>query len=235
MVRRESLTRQQVRSFRRRAVSLVGLVVVLCGCGPLDQSATMLDERTNMPSLVLALCADERVEAVRLTAVELTDYSYEEGETLWLIEADEPQALERFVIGEVPVGFDETIPLSDNLPDDLALFAETDGGSARMHGGPFTTSELRPGVLMRGDFEATQSDLEHDADVNCTSSFFGSFGLPKWLDKVAVVALGIAGAAGVVMAIRSARRTKRRQLTPNSSGPAAWPAPHPDEQVRGDG
>jgi hypothetical protein len=131
--------------------------------------------------LLLAFCNDERVKAVRLVAVEDHGAFYEERETVWRIEAHPPQAVTQVVLGEAPEGFEVVSSIAAELPANLVFVAELTGGTvSETETGPFSVGEVP-----RDDNEAVRDELTQGAEVNCTSSFAGSFGLRAWLDWVA--------------------------------------------------
>lgn len=189
------------------------LVLLLSGCSPLNQGAVTLDVPSQLPMLVLSFCNNEGVEAVRLSEATLDGGVYEEVRTLWRIEAAQPQVIETVVAGEVPDGFREVVPLTADLPEDLVMMAENavDGGTAMEQGGGFfMLSELAPGVLLQDGVERTRAGLREDAERNCSSSLFGSLGLPAWLDWVAGAAAGVAVVIGLVLVIHARSRSSGR-------------------------
>lgn len=173
-------------------MALLG-AVGLAGCSPLPQSAVTLDEATGLPALVVVLCDDDGIEAVRLSADET-------GTVFWEIEADEPQRPGRpIVVGETPPGFSATNPHRSGIPvGGMRLTA--DG----VHGGVvhFDRDELEAGVLVSNGGEISRAGLGRNARMNCSSSFFGRFGLPSWLDGVALVGGAGAAVAGLGLVLR---------------------------------
>ena len=199
-----------------RSLALGLAVVTLTGCLPADQSAVAFDESTERPVLLLALCSDERVEAVRLAAVEDRGSFYEERETVWRIEADPPQTVTSVVLGEAPEGFEVRTPIAAELPANLVFVAELAGGTvSETDTGPFSVGEVP-----RDDIATARDELRQGAEVNCTSSFAGSFGLPVWLDWVAVAALCSALLIGVWMVMLRRRGKAAVATSPESpNGP----------------
>lgn len=188
-------------------------MLFLAGCSPLDQGAVTLDEEARLPMLVLTFCEGEGVEAVRLTEARLEDGVYEEGRTLWRIETAGPRPLRTVTAGEVPEGFEEVVPLATDLPDDLVMTAENGGSggiAAEQGGGPFLLNELEPGVLLQDDARVTAAGLRRDARTNCSSSLFGSLGLPAWLDWVAGGAVVAAAITGLVLGLRQRAKDRSR-------------------------
>jgi hypothetical protein len=103
--------------------------------------------------------------------------------------------------------------LSTDLPDDLVMMAEnggTDGVAAEQGGGAFSLSELEPGVLLQDGVERSAAGLRRDARTNCSSSLFGSLGLPTWLDWVAAGGVGAAAITGLVLGLRQRAKDRRR-------------------------
>jgi hypothetical protein len=199
-----------------RLLTLGLTVVTLTACLPAGQSAVTFDVSTERPVLLLALCRDERVEAVRLAAVEDHGAFYEERETVWRVEAHPPQAVTQVVLGEVPQGFEVVTPIAAELPADLVFVAELTGGTvSETETGPFTVGEVS-----RDDIKAVRDELRQGAKVNCTSSFAGSLGLPAWLDWVGVAALGSALLVGVWRAMFRRRSRAAVGTSPGSpTGP----------------
>jgi hypothetical protein len=221
----------RVRNARWRRIVIVGTalgaVLLLAGCLPENQGAVTLDEDTQLPKLVLTFCEGEGIEAVRLTEARLEDGYYEEGRTLWRIETAAPRPIPTVTAGDVPEGFREVVPLTTDLPDDVVMTAETGGGvAAEQGGGAFSVSELEPGVLFQDDARASGSDLRHNARTNCSSSLFGSMGLPPALDWAAAGAVGVAVIIGIVQDLRyrAKRRRGDRQDPPACAGDPANPA-----------
>jgi hypothetical protein len=115
--------------------------------------------------------------------------------------------------GELPEGFQEVVPLAAELPDDLVMTAENGGRggvAAEQGGGPFLLSDLEPGVLFQDDARVSAARLRRNARTNCSSSLFGSLGLPTWLDWVAGGAVGAAAITGLVLALRPRAKDRRR-------------------------
>ena len=187
-------------------------MLLLAGCSPENQGAVTLDDDSQLPKLVLAFCDGEGVTAVRLTEARLGDRYYEEGRTLWRIETAAPRPIPTVTAGDVPEGFREVVPLATDLPDDLVMTAENGGGvAAEQGGGPFSLSELDTGVLIQDGARASSSDLRRNARTNCGSSFFGSMGLPTWLDPVAAGAVVAAAIIGIVQDLRYRAKHRRRE------------------------
>jgi hypothetical protein len=177
------------------------MALLLAACSPLDQGAVTLDESTQLPKLVMALCDGEGVEAVRLTTVHFDGNVYEEGRALWRIEATKPVPLESVVAGQVPDGFHEVVALPERLPGGLLMVAETDGGTAARQGGEFRMSELKPGVLMQSGERTSAASLRRSARMNCSPGVAQSLGLPSWLDTVALVGIAATLVAGLAYAV----------------------------------
>lgn len=145
-----------------RSLALGLAVVTLTGCLPADQSAVAFDESTERPVLLLALCSDERVEAVRLAAVEDRGSFYEERETVWRIEARPAQAVTQVVLGEAPEGFEVVTPIAAELPANLVFVAELAGGTvSETDTGPFSVDEA-----LRDDIAAVRDELAQGAAQN---------------------------------------------------------------------
>ena len=188
-------------------------MLFLAGCSPLDQGAVTLDEDSRLPKLVLTFCEGEGVAAVRLTEARLEDGLYEEGRTLWRIETAAPRSIPTVTAGEVPEGFREVVPLASDLPDDLVMTAEIGGSGGvaeEQGGGPFLLSDLVPGVLLQDEERVSASGLRRNARTNCSSSLFGSLGLPTWLDWVVPGAVGAAAITGLVLGLRQRAKDRRR-------------------------
>jgi hypothetical protein len=198
---------------RRRlvAVTVVAAVLGLAGCSPANQGAVTLDAATGRPALVTALCEGEGIAAVRLAEATSAAGHYEEGATIWRIEARRGQRLSRIVVGEVPVGFVETVALDGaELPAEMVLAAESDGGGraiAHDLGGFVVRDELEVGVLVQGQTTPSESDLARHARANCSRSLFAQLGLPPWLDWVALgLLVTLAATSGGLMVRRGRRR-----------------------------
>lgn len=77
------------------------------------------------PTLMVSLCEGERVESVYVT-----DSSTQsgEGEILWKIVAEgEGVAMEQFIVGEVPRGFEEAVPLDRRAFErEITAWVQTD-------------------------------------------------------------------------------------------------------------
>lgn len=136
-------------------VALVTLVVS-SGCSPADQGGIALDPESGRPRLELALCDGETVEAVELRTPVTGDWTDRDSavRTLWRIEADVPRRRASFVVGTVPEGFAEVVPLlTEDLPEELSLTAEMAGdGIAATHGGAFdlvASALVYVGLLVR--------------------------------------------------------------------------------------
>ena len=199
------------------------LVALLAGCSPMNQGAVTLDEASQQPMLVLNYCDDEGIQAVRVAEADLDGQVYEEGRTLWRIEATEPQQVDSVVVGVVPDGFREVVALSGDLPDGLVMMAENagDGAVAAEQGsGYFRLGELRPGVLLQGGNERSLAALQSDRDANCSQSLFGSFGLPTWLDGIAAVVVVLGILVAIVAGVRARLRHPRRSAATPGSNPA---------------
>lgn len=197
-------------------------MLLLAGCSPLNQGAVTLDEDSQLPELVLTFCDGEGVEAVRLTEARFEDGYYEEGRTLWRIETAAPRPIQTVTVGEVPEGFREVVPLSTDLPDDLVMMAEnggTGGIAAEQGGGAFALSELEPGVLHQDGDRRSAAGLRRDARTNCSSSLFGSLGLPTWLDWGAAGGVGAAAVTGLVLGLRQRAKDRRRDRLEVSTEP----------------
>jgi hypothetical protein len=208
--------------WRRIALGGAALLAMLflAGCSPLNQGAVTLDEDSRpldedsrLPKLVLAFCEGEGVEAVRLTEARLGNGVYEEGRTLWRIETTAPRPIPTVTAGEVPEGFQEVVPLATDLPDDLVMMVENGGSggiAAEQGGGAFLLSELEPGVLLQDGDRVSAAGLRRDARTNCSSSLFGSLGLPTWLDWAAAGGVGAAAITGLVLGLRQRAKDRRR-------------------------
>jgi hypothetical protein len=97
------------------------------------------------------------------------------------------------VLGEPPGGFEVVTPLAAELPADLVFVAELAGGTvSETAAGPFSVGEVS-----RNDINTVRDELAQGAEVNCTSSFAGGLGLPKWLDWVALAALALLASASM--------------------------------------
>jgi hypothetical protein len=188
-------------------------MVFLAGCSPLNQGAVTLDEGSRLPKLFLAFCEGEGVVAVRLTEARFEDGVYDEGRTLWRIETATPRPIQTVTAGETPEGFRAVVPLATDLPDDLVMMAEYGGSGGiadESGGGAFALSELEPGVLLQDGDRVSASGLRRDARTNCSSSLFGSLGLPTWLDRAAAGGVGAAAIAGLVLGLRQRAKDRRQ-------------------------
>lgn len=185
--------------------ALAVAALALAGCSPLNQGAVELDEATGRPALVLALCEDEVVERV-----ELRDPTVR-GNTrlLWAARADRPRAVERVVVGNVPSGFTEEVPLAEDLPPRLSLRAEVEGGLASRHGGSFRLAAL-------DEREVSMDQLRDHARANCSNNLLDRLGLPRWLWYFP---LGMLVLAGVIIAVLVKRSIRPRPLP---RPPPAW-------------
>jgi len=210
---------------RGGAVAGVGLLVLLLvGCSPLNQGAVTIDSSLRLPMLVMTFCDGEGVRAVRLSEARLDNGVYEEVRTLWRVEATRPQAIDTVIAGEVPAGFREVIPLPADLPDELVMMADNagDGGMAvEQGGGYFRMSELEPGQLLQDGDDRTLAGLRSDAERKCSSSLFGSLGLPPWLDWVAYAVVGLAVVTGLVLAVRARSRRRAHRANALARPPAS--------------
>jgi hypothetical protein len=199
---------------RRRLVTVVVLVAVvgLVGCSPANQGAVTLDAATGRPALVTALCEGEGIVAVRLAEATSGAGHYEQGATIWRIEAQSGQRLSRIVVGEVPDGFVVTVALDGaDLPAEMVLAAESDGGGRGIAGdlgGFFVRDELQAGVLVQGQTTPSEGDLARHARANCSRGLFAQLGLPPWLDWIALGLLVTLAAAAGGLVMRSARRRR---------------------------
>ena len=192
--------------------------VALTGCSPANQGAVTLDAGTSRPALVLALCDDEFVTAVRLNEATTDSYgNSQEGAELWRIEAVGPQRLTRFVVGVVPPGFVERKTLPPQLPPKLLLEAEMAGGLGAFHGSFFEPSDLQAGVLFQEGRRVSEAELRRAARGNCTSNPAVLVGLPTWVGwlLIPVFALGVFLLA---KGLRGYRKTARTPFT-------GWPPP----------
>jgi hypothetical protein len=163
--------------------------------------------------LFLAFCEGEGVVAVRLTEARFEDGVYDEGRTLWRIETATPRPIQTVTAGETPEGFRAVVPLATDLPDDLVMMAEYGGSGGiadESGGGAFALSELEPGVLLQDGDRVSASGLRRDARTNCSSSLFGSLGLPTWLDRAAAGGVGAAAIAGLVLGLRQRAKDRRQ-------------------------
>jgi hypothetical protein len=188
-------------------------MLFLAGCSPLNQGAVTLNEDSRLPRLVLAFCEGEGVEAVRLTEARIEDGIYDKGRTLWRIETTAPRPIQTVTAGEVPEGYQEVVPLATDLPDNLVMMAENGGSggvAAEQGGGAFLLSELQPGVLLQDGDRVSAADLRRDARTNCSSSLFGSLGLPTWLDRAAAGGVGAAAITGLALGLRQRAKDWRR-------------------------
>lgn len=191
----------------RLAIVVLGALLI-AGCTPLDQGAITLDEETNRPALVTAFCEGEGLTAVRLTAAIVDDNFYSEGPVLWRIEASQSQPLRHVIVGETPPAFRETVafePTAD-VPNELVLVGESEGGTAAEHGGLFERDQLEVGILVQDGEQISQGSLDRAARLNCSGSLFGSLGLPTWLGWALLAAL----AAGAAVALAVLRARARR-------------------------
>lgn len=185
----------------------------MTACSPSNQGALTLDAQTNRPVLVLVLCPDEAVTHVMLDEVTIKNDVYGEGKTIWEIEAETPQRLTHYVVGQVPPGFRETISLATSkLEGDLHLTARLTGGLAVAAGDVFRPGELRANVLLHYGQPATFKDLENAAVENCSSNPFVSLGFPAWSWIPVLGILGI-GVITLVLVTRSKRRRARHETT----------------------
>ena len=202
--------------WRLVAVTVLVAVLGLAGCSPANQGAVTLDAATGRPALVTALCEGEGIAAVRLAEATSGAGHYEEGATIWRIEAQPGQRLSRIVVGEVPNGFVETVALdSADLPAEMVLAAESDGGGRAIAddlGGFFVRDELEAGVLVQGQTTPSEGDLARHARANCSRSLFAQLGLPPWLDWIALGLLVTLAATAGGLVVRSERRRRRRRV-----------------------
>lgn len=202
--------------------TLVALAsIVLVGCSPVNQGAVTKDRATGRPALVLALCDGEAVEAVELERRTTRGAAIDEDGVLWRIEARQPRRITRVVVGKVPSGFVEVVPLeTSSLPTDMALRAEMTGGTAASHGASFELDELRAGVLLKQFGQTTsEGELRRSARINCSNNPLLALGLPEW-STWALPAAAIAGVLGVaLLVVRSQRRRRRRFPDPTVPTP----------------
>lgn len=180
----------------RRVLGLCALAATMAACTPADQAAVTVDERTGAPVLVLALCPEEGVEAVRLSVAATDEDSLlEEGELLWRVEADAPERVTQVVAGVVPPGFTEEVALADLPPRrPMVMVAEVTGGLAAEHGESlsFRIADLSPGRLMQFDLLTSRDDLLGTAKANCSSNPLAAIGVSP------LVQLALLGAFGLV-------------------------------------
>jgi hypothetical protein len=186
------------------------MALALTACSPAEQAALTLNSATGRPVLVLALCEKETITSVRLSEATSNGGVYRVGRELWAIDARAPSRLSRFIVGEVPPGFTETVALVGPLPKEMVLRASVTGGLAAHHGEHFELEDLRDGTLTRYGRPTSMDTLEDAVRANC-GSFLESFGVPGWTVGVAVGAL-IAGALSVTVLL--VRRRSRRLSIP---------------------
>jgi hypothetical protein len=193
----------------RGALLGVGLIA-LSGCSPLDQGALTLDDETQAPTTVVALCDDEVVRAVTLYRLVNDD----EREPIWRIEGRSASG-ETFTatVGMGIVGFTEAVRLSQPLreTDHFMMLTDTSGGRAAASLHVFDLDQLEVGQLYDGRIDSEDvsvSDLQSRADRNCggLSEQWAALPLALRISAIGVVAFGVVSLA-----------RKQRRPTPSAT------------------
>jgi hypothetical protein len=182
-------------SRRWRIALLVAGASLLGGCSWGDTDGMTLDAATGRPALLTGLCEDG-VQDVLLRAGAF-------GEVLWHIATDEPAKLDVVVVGEVPDGYREVVPLASELPDLMTITAMTSDGYTIEE--EFRPSDLEIDVVVMSDAVMSIDDFRADVDARCDDRMFGVVSLPGWAD-VAILGTFAAGATAAVWF--SVRRTR---------------------------
>lgn len=130
------------------------VALLVAGCAR-EGGGRRVDDRIGVTSdgrrveLVLALCPDERIQAV-----ELRDGDAGNGATpLWRVEAAEATAAAQVVVGDVPEGFDVAVPFAGQLPERSVVTAELLDEGEQGSSTPFvsfTMDRLEHGRLWTG-------------------------------------------------------------------------------------
>lgn len=196
----------------RRVLALSALAATTTACTPADQAALTVDEPTGRPTLVIALCPDEVVEAVRLSVESTDEYgSPQEGELLWRVEAEAPERVTQIVAGVAPPGFTEEVALADLPPGRrMVMVAEVSGGLAAEHGeaSSFRITDLAPGRLTQYDRQVSRDDLVRTAKANCSNTPLGAVGVSPLVAAGLLGALGLGTAAGAARLLMARRRRR---------------------------
>jgi hypothetical protein len=172
-----------------------------------------LDERSSLPKAIVALCDDESVESVRLVRLEHGSRT-----PIWRVDGHGTGDIFQVVVGEVPPGFTEVVPLAHDLAGDLGLITDTAGGKAADSEQYFRIDELRVGVLDDGRYKSrnvTIGDLRTRAQLNCDP-----FGIPWDEAPLGLKAMYVAGAfvaltGAVAIGVLAVRLTRRRHRHEN--------------------
>lgn len=119
----------------------VVMTLTLVACSPNDQGAVTLDAGSKRPMAIVALCDGESVEGVTLSRMERGSRT-----PIWVIRGHVTGDVFRVVVGEIPPGFREEMPLREgDLGGRLGLITDTHGGVAAQSEQYFRLAELRAG------------------------------------------------------------------------------------------
>jgi hypothetical protein len=162
-----------------------------------------------MPTVVVALCDGERVEAVTLAAT-LPDHRRQ---VLWRADGRSARGgMFSATVGATPAGLVETTPLTGELPESqLVITADTSGGRAAGSQNVFTVDELEPGVL--NDPYIGTDDTLHALEVRATRNCEPPWAVP-WRDRTVVeksVIIGLPVGVAVAAFVGCRQRFRSRR------------------------
>lgn len=118
---------------------------------------------------------------------------------LWQIRAVEPQPAAQpevmaFVVGEVPPGWYESVPLARPVPSDLLAITAPPGDRWDTGGRSFDPRELRSGRVERGGYESvTTEQFVADGLASCAADPGGENSKGAPLNGLGLVLLGMGG------------------------------------------
>lgn len=139
-----------------RRLWLAVLALVLTACMPTSSIGFTL--RGDEIVVLLNLCDGEQ-----LGELELMDAD-NGTPVLWAIEATDPRSVSEVVIGQVPEGFTETVPLTTDVFSSERIWVDTFRNSELISSGVVPVSDLAEGeVWLDGETFTT----EEYAELNC--------------------------------------------------------------------
>lgn len=193
------------RSSSERFTLLVVVAVRLAGCSTYRPLGMTL-AADGRPTLVVARCDDREL----VSAAELSlKVEFEPRTTLWRIEAEEPQPLDRVTVGNVPSGFEETVPLGVPLVVGVTYrvqLGDDPTGSAAGDQMEFRLSELDPTDVLL-DIGERVSVEEFDRRV---ASYCDARDPLVDVRRILAVGLTFAAATSIAVLVIFARRRHRR-------------------------
>jgi hypothetical protein len=92
---------------------------------------------------------------------------------IWQIRSEEGSHETVFPVGELPSGFNETVPFSERLPSNEELYARVRTTDGRYGLGGFRMSDLEPG-LIRGSRRSNMEPAAFEADARNSCKGAGS-------------------------------------------------------------